>query len=233
MHRGGVCEEKIIRGSVFELPWFDLDEYIKLKEAKVSILSNYCAGGLVYKELGLKMLSPTIDMICSGKDFFAFLSDYEHYLGKDMVLYDDGYNDASSGDLGDMILRFMPKGILDNKVVWNFAHETNPESEVCMWNIRRKRVNFKNIALIMIIQNDKEAYEFAELPIEKKIGFYYKDMNVPSIIKIDGWDNQEMRRSVMYRWHVYANCCVLNTKGKIGKIDWIKFLNGTEGFVRY
>lgn len=58
-------------------------------------------------------------------------------------------------------------------------------------------------------------------------------MNLPSVVKIDGWDDPAERRAAIYRWYVYANNCVLNTKGKISKIDWIRFLNGSGDFIRY
>lgn len=65
----GIGEEKIIQGSVFELPWFDFNEYIKVKMAKPTIFSNFCSAGVIYRELGLKFFSPTINMICEGSYF--------------------------------------------------------------------------------------------------------------------------------------------------------------------
>lgn len=41
----GIDENKIIRSTAFYYPCFDIDEYLKLKHHKVSILSNFCLGG--------------------------------------------------------------------------------------------------------------------------------------------------------------------------------------------
>lgn len=229
----GIEEEKIIRSSVFELPMFDLDGYVRLKQEKVSILSNYCLGGLVYKELGLKMLSPTINMICNGADFFKFLSNYKFYLNKKMEALDNGFKNNKSYTPHDM-LRFAPKGIIDGEIVWNFVHNSRVDEEIELWNKRRLRVNYENIAVVMIIQNEEEIVLFDKLQFSKKIGIYYKEIEgIDGIINVPGWDDPEVRFKFDFRWHVYANSAMLNTKNMISKIDWIKFLNGSDNFIRW
>lgn len=76
----GVNRKKIIIYRAFFYPIFDIDDYIKLKNSDVTILSNYCLGGHIYNMLGMEMLSPTINMFCSGMDYIRFLNDYENYL---------------------------------------------------------------------------------------------------------------------------------------------------------
>lgn len=41
----GIEESRIIRGSAFYNPNFDLDKYLRLKNSNISILSNFCLGG--------------------------------------------------------------------------------------------------------------------------------------------------------------------------------------------
>ena len=56
--------DKIIRSEVFSLPNFILADYLRVKESRPSILANSCMGGFIYNDLGLKILSPTVNMRC-------------------------------------------------------------------------------------------------------------------------------------------------------------------------
>lgn len=86
-------DEKILRSHIFYLPNFVLDEYLKLKNSNISILSNTCLGGRIYKELGLKVLSPTVNALCPrGEDYINFLRNYKLYLGMDMEELNGGVN---------------------------------------------------------------------------------------------------------------------------------------------
>lgn len=222
----GIDEEKVIFSGVFYNPCFDMDEYLRLKQNKVTILSNYCMGGMIYKELGLKTLSPTVNMICEGKMYLEFINNLQHYLQKDMVVFAEKDSGVAKRD-------FVPKGIIDNKIVWDFVHNAEAEDAVEKWNERRKRVNFDNIAVLMTIQTDEEAYLFDALPIEKKLGIYYKDLGLKNVIYLKEWNDSDLRMHYMYRWHVCANDCMVNSKSRVSRVNWIKFLNGERDYIRY
>lgn len=97
-----------------------------------------------------------------------FLENYQKYLQMDMEMYDSGCEDASMYKIKNNCVRFAPKGIINNEIVWNFVHEQDPVQEILNWNIRRKRVNYENINIVMIIQSDEEAYRFDELPLKTR-----------------------------------------------------------------
>ncbi len=226
----GVLEDKWIRSNVFYCPYFDLQEYLVLKKSKVSILSNFCLGGQIYKELGLKVLSPTVNMFCLGMDYIEFLKHYKHYLSLDIQSYEEAGQEYIQGTLNRE--RFMPKGIIGSKVVWYFNHYDTSERAVLDWNRKRKRVNFDNVAAIMIIQSDEEAYMFEELDIDKKIGVYYRDLSLKSVIFCSEWEqNAKLRRQFDFNWPKYANRYMANWY-MLGKVDWIRFLNGKD-YIRY
>lgn len=168
----GINESKIIRSTAFYSPCFDLDDYLKLKNSNISILANYCLGGFIYKELGLKVLSPTVNMFCLGDGYLEFLENYPYYLSLQMEEYEnDTYIEGTIGREA-----FLPKGILGNKVVWYFNHHVYAKDAVNAWNEKAKRVNCFNVAAIMILHNDEEAYRFSKLNIDKKLGIYYKNL---------------------------------------------------------
>lgn len=218
----GVKEEEIIRSSVFELPWFDLEEYLKLRKSNITILANNCMAGVVYKELGLKALSPTINLTIRGDCCLEFFQNSEYYLNKEAVVY--RMEEAPV---------FVPKAIIDEKIVINFVHSDNAETGVKKWNERRQRANFDNIAITMVLSSDAQAYAFEQLPISKKIGVYYKDLGLKSVIYLPEWEDEKLRLKEGHNFGSYSIKALTNSFGRVGRIDWIKFLNGEEDYLRY
>lgn len=224
----GVPDKKIVPCNVFELPYFDITKYLFLKQQDVTILSNYCLGGLIYKELGLRALSPTINMICDGIDFIKFCNNYKMYLSNDMEALDDGISCSQKYKWNDRH-RFVPKGkVLD--IVWNLVHEADANEGIQKWNRRRIRVNFDNVVVVMIIQNEEELNLFNKLNFKRKIGVFYKKTVFDSVISLTEWSDAYERQKHDYKWHVYANNNMVNIKGKKGKVDWIKFLIGEKDY---
>lgn len=65
---------------------------------------------MIYKELRLKMWSPTIDMYCHGDDYINFLKNYEELLKGEMREYIS--KEYIKGTMGYEY--FTPKDIFDN-----------------------------------------------------------------------------------------------------------------------
>ena len=110
--------------------------------------------------------------------YIDFLENYEYYLSFDMKekIGDIEHRDGTIG-----IEEFWPHGIVggeEKTVEWVLNHDIEPGISVRKWNSRRCRVNYDNIVAIMIIQSDQEAYAFDKLNIERKIGFYYKNLGL-------------------------------------------------------
>ena len=84
----------------------------------------------------------------------------------------------------------------------------------------------------MIIQSDKDAEEFNELPIKRKLGIYYKNLNLKSVLFAPEWKEEEVRSKYGFGWSNYVHRYITNAES-VSRIDWIKFLNGNEDFLRY
>lgn len=225
----GVKEEQIIRGSVFELPGFDFKEYLKLKRSNVSILANCCLGGMIYKKLGLKVTSPTINMYCAGQGYLKFLEKYEYYLNCEMKKYEDKY--YIDGTLGRET--FYLRGILGNEIIWNFNHSSNADETIAQWNEHRARINYSNIAVIMTIQCDEDAVRFEKLQIEKRLGIYYKQLNLQHVVYVPEWqDNYDAILGYDGNWINFANDYMSGADGYIPPVNWVKFLVGDSSFRR-
>ena len=93
----GIARSKILPLRIFEIPFFNFDEYVKIKNSNVSILADGCLGGLLYHRFGLEMTSPTINMSIDNADYYRFLENLESYLTKDMVEVTDVVDNAYKG----------------------------------------------------------------------------------------------------------------------------------------
>lgn len=223
----GIDKDKLILGKVFTIPGFEWEKYLSIKKKGISIISNYCIGGMLYHTFGLEFKSPTINMFCGGKDFIKFVSNLEYYLEQELLPYK---NDIYiPGTLG--LEQFVEKGIIDNEIVWNFNHDIYSEDAIEKWNRRKCRVNKDYVYIVMIIQNDADAYAFEQLKTKRKIGFYYKDLGLKSIVPVKEWNDKKIRWERGFNFTMYVNW---HANYEIGcdKIDWLKFLNDEEDYIR-
>lgn len=218
-----VKKDRIIRSKVFLMPGFDFQEYLRLKDSRCSILSNFCVGGIVSDQLGLEFLSPTVNMVCLGDNFIRFVNDYKRYLSSDMEVYkNETYIVGTRGTES-----FMGKGIVGD-VVWLFRHSNNPDADVKKWNERRQRLNEDNVAVIMVLFSRDEVEKFEQIPIKKKLGLFYEKTDYDDVLFIPGWDNMQIRYENEFRWAGYAQKYVLYPVNHVPPVNWIKFLNGEE-----
>ena len=61
---------------------------IKLKNKNVSFLCPNCIGGILFHDLKLKFLSPTINLMITQKDFVKLAFRLDDYLKKKLVFFE-------------------------------------------------------------------------------------------------------------------------------------------------
>ncbi len=106
---------------------------IKLKNKDFSILCSNCIGGEIYNRLGMKFLSPTINMWQSQSDFIKFALNTEYYI-KQPLCFIETEETTPVAKCGDLTL--------------HFNHSKNAEDAENDWNRRKSRINFDNIYII-------------------------------------------------------------------------------------
>lgn len=135
----------------------------RLKNKNFSIFSCNCIGGVIYHELNLPFLSPTINLFFKANDFIKFISNLTFYLDCPLTqVFEEGIS--------------YPIGLLYDIRLY-FVHYPTFEDAVSKWNIRKERVIFSNIYIIMV-EREGCTYDnivsFDKLPYEHKIIFTHK-----------------------------------------------------------
>jgi uncharacterized protein (DUF1919 family) len=60
-----------------------VDKY-QLKNYDFSIISNTCIGSVISSDLGLRFLSPTVNLYIKPSDFVTFLQNIDFYLSQEL-----------------------------------------------------------------------------------------------------------------------------------------------------
>jgi len=89
--------------------------------------------------------------------------------------------------------------------VWCFNHDVEADKAIERWERRRKRFNRDNYIVIMCIRSDEMAFKFDKLPIKNKIGFYWKDLGLESVVYMPEWADSRIRSRFMYNFTGLVN----------------------------
>ncbi|MCI8661567.1 MAG: DUF1919 domain-containing protein [Lachnospiraceae bacterium] len=158
----GFSREKIIQGKVFCLPSFHFEKYVQLIQSRVSIIANNCWGGTAYHALGMRFLSPFINMFLNDADYIRLLRNLKYYLGLKLRFVQEGYN--------PVLERTYPVCRLDD-VELHFNHYINMQEVEEKWYGRIRRLNWENLFIMMFTENHRIMEDFDALPYQKKICF--------------------------------------------------------------
>lgn len=139
----------------------------RLKNHNFSIITNSCIGGVIYHELGLPFLSPTINLWMQDIDFYKFVHNLKHYMDEDLHFVPSSET-TPVAYCGDILI--------------HFNHYYTKEEAAAKWYERRQRINWDNL---FIITSDrpcgKEVSEadillLKEIPCKGRLVFTVKDI---------------------------------------------------------
>lgn len=155
----GIAENKIISYKVLNIPNLDLDAYCKIKNNKISIISNNCWGGILYSTLGLECLSPFKNLFLEDGDYLKCISDLKAYLSEKLIF--DCYKMDTHSNLKYPVMK-----LGDIKIHCN--HDSDPEIAKERWDNRIIKVNYDNLLIEMYTKQYKWARKFAQTKHKKK-----------------------------------------------------------------
>ena len=143
-----------------------------LKNKDFSVISNNCTGGIIYHDLGLRFLSPTVNLVIPMKEYVVFLSDLKHNLQKPLKDCRCVYNGMRKNC---PVAEIEGTGIHLIGVHYHSFDELNRS-----WTERAKRVRYDNLFVIgqYIDGCDDETEDlFCALPFEHKVFFTRNSRN--------------------------------------------------------
>ena len=188
----------------------DASDKRKLKNKNFTIFSSNCVGGVIYHSLGLRFLSPTINLWIEPKDFIKILSYPEKYLKSNLI------KEYSTDKFT------YPVGIIKDVKIYG-QHYSSFEELKTKWNERVQRINWNNV-IIFMVQRDGCSYEdlkaFDKLPYKKKVVF--TDQKYPEIKSSFVIPNSQERKNVVSSLLVHKHWYSGLTD--IDKFDYVDFI---------
>lgn len=220
----GIPREIILPLRIFQIPFFNFEDYVKIKNSNISILSNYCLAAHLYHTFGMKFTSPTINMFADDENYLRFIGNLKKYMNEPMAEVENTLDNLWGSRYSYI------RGRLDD-VEWVFNHDVSFSTAEARWRRGVERFNWDNYIVLMTILSDEMAYKFEALPIQHKIGFYWKNLNLPSVICMPGWRDQVIRREWKCNFPPYVNHVADDAFGVRG-VNWMRALLHRDGFVR-
>lgn len=152
----------------------------RLKNRDVSIISSNCSGAFMYYDLGMRYLSPTVNLSIEMNDFVKMVKDLKWYMEQELVELNEKC-ECPTGMLGDVKIYFI--------------HYDSFKDAKTKWEERKKRINWNNI-FIVGSEKDQCTYDtiknFEQLPYKNKVIFTHKEYSeFSSAYCIKGFEEKE------------------------------------------
>ena len=158
----GIEKKRILTSRILNIPYFSWSEYLKIHSSDLSIICNNCVGGILYNTLGLECKSPCKNLAIPDESFLKLIQHLEYYMSLEPE-FQRWQEDPHSG-------KEFPVMRLDDIEIWCNHDESIREAQD-KWNRRKKKINYKNILLIMYTETDEIGRRFLEMEQYKKILF--------------------------------------------------------------
>ncbi len=203
-----ICRLLLEKGKRAERQLYNRRRKKRLKNKNFTILASNCNGSFMYYDMGLRYLTPTVNLAISMDDFVKMAAKLKHYMEQDMV--------EVKGESG------CPVGLLGDIRV-NFVHYDTFEEGRKKWEERKKRINWENL-FIVGTEKDGCSYEtlqrFDSLPYKNKVVFTHVEYpEFPSAYYIRGFeDKEELGVLTFYKKRFWK-------RRYLDDFDYVNFLN--------
>lgn len=107
----------------------------RLHNYNITFLCPNCIGGILFHDLGLRFMSPTVNLMMTQTDFLKFVLNIDHYLNEKFIFYTDQKYNCPCAHLSDINIHFT-------------HYETEHEAEN-KWKDRVKRIQKDNIFIFL------------------------------------------------------------------------------------
>ncbi len=177
-----------------------------------TIFANNCIGGIMYHDLKLRFMSPTINIWIPDKDFFEFLSDPLYYSTHAPIeIFEEGISYPIGRIQKD-----------DAYVTLYFVHYDTFEDAKNKWLERGQRIDLSNTYVVMehaISPSDAFLNQFKSFSYNKRLLTYMPDTTDPEIVHCDIFANNYKGGTMIKYPHLYSKARNLDV------FDYVSFLN--------
>ncbi len=124
----------------------------ELQVPDVTLISQNCIAGVLYHDMGMQFLSPTVNTFIKEPDFVKFVLNLRHYLSYDLQMrWGEEY---PIGRLDDIEIHFMHYGTCED------ARES--------WERRKARINYDKI---FVLSTDRDGFDDTVYQLWKTIPY--------------------------------------------------------------
>ena len=139
----------------------------RLRNRDFTIISSNCIAGIIYHDLELPFLTPTINLYFEDDDFFRFAGNLDYYLNCEI---EEIQEEGTRYPLGKMTCG-------EDSVIIRFMHYKSFQEAVAKWKERAARVRRDNLYVIFeypaveatITQQQAVKQKFDAIPFERKV----------------------------------------------------------------
>ena len=195
--------------------FIDLNNKKRLKNSNFTIISQNCVAGVIYHDLGLPFLSPTINLSMRSCDFVKLCRNLRRYM------------EIKPVPLNDSEDRYpFPLAKLDDIVLY-LVHYDTFESFLLKWEERKKRINYENLYFIMV-ENDGcslgDMIEFNRLENEHRVILVSKKkLGIDNAVFIE--PNYKTTSEFHKMGDIVAYKSIVSGSRYLDKFDYVSFLN--------
>ena len=196
-----------------EWDWYKKRKRRRLKNTDFTIISSNCVGTIIYHDMGLPFLTPTINLTISMRDLVKMAGNLRWYMDQELVEVRTG-GVCPAGLLGDIQVNFVHYG--------TFAEGAE------RWERRKKRIHWDNIFLMGTERDDCDygvLQAFDRLPYPNKIVFTHVEYpEFSSAVCIHGFENQGEIGTITN----FRTLSAYKRRRYIDSFDYITFLNNAK-----
>ena len=188
------------------------------KNKDFTLIARDCIGGVLYHQLGLKFLSPTINLFFTPEDFNYFCLYLKDYIDCDL-------KESIEADIDYPVGVLAPEDKKPIKV--HFMHYESYSEAEAKWNERKKRINWDNIYVCSSFAYYKEIATFTPELVSMWNKIAYK--KVLLVDKKYGFDDefviQQPKECLEYAWLLFSPDKNNEWRRTFNDFNFIKFLN--------
>lgn len=188
-----------------------------LKNKDITLLCPNCIGGILFHDLGLKFMSPTVNLMLTQTDFAKY--------ALNMDLYNNGIFKFFDHPEYSCPCAYLSADGLDDITV-HFTHYSDAESASSKWNERKKRINKNNLFVFLEERDDitfEEIKALSNINAKGLVVFTAHDYDLPYTVFIDKYKNDGEVGNILKKNHL------TESREYEKYFDFVKWFNEADG----